>query len=78
MPIRVGYSNHSKTGYNALGYYSETSRWTPLAKQCYARGCICNGCHYSKFFTEKRHCGVKACVLELVRVFGKPNLTQVK
>lgn len=47
-------------------------RWSDTAKECYKRGCICNGCSiYESFFkTNKRKCLMKNAVLEMVRKFG--------
>lgn len=46
-------------------------RWTPAAIECYNRGCICNGCFYNQFFTEKHQkCHMKESVLQLVKDLG--------
>lgn len=50
--------------------------WTNLAINCYKRGCTCNGCIYSEVL-ESCKCHMKATVLELVRVLGVPNYTEV-
>jgi hypothetical protein len=73
------YVNH--TGYNALGSFAETTRWTEVTKYCYKRHCICEGCLYSQFFSNKNKCKAKAHVLALVSYIGKPkgiDLCQVK
>ena len=50
-------------------------RWTNTALECYKRGCVCEGCFYSDFFNNsKQKCQMKASVLELVRVLGKPDV----
>ena len=49
--------------------------WTTSAIQCYMRGCVCDGCFYSDFFNgSSQKCQMKASVLELVRVLGKPDV----
>lgn len=49
-------------------------RWTTTAKDCYMRGCVCEGCFYETFFAGTRQkCQMKASVVELVRVLGKPE-----
>jgi hypothetical protein len=62
---------------------SEVRRWTFTAVECYLRGCVCKGCYYNDFFKKTREeygleltyrCGMKAMVMELVRVFGQPDL----
>ena len=66
---------------NELGQVPATSsrRWTPTAIECYKRGCRCKGCFYKEFFTNKdQKCQMKATVLELVRVFGKPENIKTK
>lgn len=68
---------HSTVGRNDIGCFSETTRWTTLAQECYERGCNCSGCLYSEF-NGNRSCKVKACVLELVRVFGRPPEARIK
>ncbi|MBE7705932.1 MAG: hypothetical protein E7Z91_01615 [Cyanobacteria bacterium SIG30] len=50
-------------------------RWTPTAMECYKRGCNCEGCFYADFFNNSsQKCQMKASVLELVRVLGKPDI----
>ena len=53
-------------------------RWTPLAKDCYARGCNCQGCFYNNLFQTVPQCRMKAAVLGLVRGFGRPDGTEIK
>jgi len=61
---------------NALGNVTTQRRWTNLAVECYERGCICKDCYYQEFFkNSKNKCGMKATVLELVRVLGRPEKT---
>ena len=50
-------------------------RWTTTALECYKRWCNCVGCFYSDFFKgTAQKCQMKASVLELVRVLGKPDI----
>ena len=66
---------------NKLGQVPATSsrRWTPTAIECYKRGCNCKGCFYKDFFMDKtQKCQMKTTVLELVRVFGRPEGAEVK
>ena len=49
-----------------MGRSIAVRRWTNTALECYVRGCVCEGCFYTDF--------LKASVLELVRVLGKPNV----
>ena len=49
--------------------------WTTTAIECYKRGCNCEGCFYTDFFNKSsQKCQMKASVLELVRVLGKPDV----
>lgn len=49
-------------------------RWTKDSIACYLRGCVCEGCPYNSFFTDKRQkCRMKMAVIESVRVLGKPK-----
>ncbi|OGI18462.1 MAG: hypothetical protein A2287_05490 [Candidatus Melainabacteria bacterium RIFOXYA12_FULL_32_12] len=58
-----------------LGRTTSVRRWTQTAVDCYKRGCVCSGCFYSDFFKESpQRCQMKATVLELVRVLGRPNV----
>lgn len=58
-----------------LGRATSVRRWTHTAIECYKRGCVCNGCFYSEFFSgNSQRCQMKATVLELVRVLGKPEI----
>ena len=53
-------------------------RWTTTAIECYKRGCNCEGCYYTDFFNNSsQKCQMKASVLELVRVLGKPDIELV-
>jgi len=57
-----------------LGRVASVRRWTKAAIDCYQRGCACTNCYYSGFFNgSPQKCQMKATVLELVRVLGKPN-----
>ena len=58
-----------------LGRPIAVRRWTNTALECYKRGCVCEGCFYTDFFNgTSQRCQMKASVLELVRVLGKPNV----
>ena len=58
-----------------MGRAIAVKRWTPTALECYKRGCVCEGCFYSDFFSATaQKCQMKASVLELVRVLGKPDV----
>lgn len=60
---------------NDLGETTTRRRWTVAARQCHERGCICEGCFYKDFFEKSsQKCQMKASVLELVRIIGKPPL----
>lgn len=54
-------------------------RWTVSAVECFKRGCVCSGCFYENFFTNNsQKCQMKGAVMELVRVFGKPEQVRGK
>ena len=58
-----------------MGRAIAVKRWTPTALECYKRGCVCEGCFYSDFFSATaQKCQMKAAVLELVRTIGAPNV----
>ena len=58
-----------------MGRSIAVRRWTNTALECYKRGCVCEGCFYTDFFNgTSQRCQMKASVLELVRVLGKPNV----
>ena len=60
-----------------MGRAVAVRRWTPTAIECYKRGCNCEGCWYSAFFSGSgtyQKCQMKASVLELVRVIGTPDV----
>ena len=58
-----------------MGRAISVRRWTNTALECYKRGCVCNGCFYADFFNDtSQKCQMKASVLELVRVLGKPDV----
>lgn len=54
---------------NDLGCFSKPLDWNYTTVECYARGCVCNGCDLSEYGFK---CQVKAAVLESVRLFGSP------
>ena len=49
-----------------------TQKWTKSAMGCYLRNCNCSGCYYNYLETNK-HCNMKAIVLEMIRIHGKPS-----
>lgn len=58
-----------------MGRAIAVRRWTNTALECYKRGCVCDGCFYTDFFNgSSQKCQMKASVLELVRVLGKPDI----
>ena len=58
-----------------MGRAVAVRRWTTTALECYKRGCNCEGCFYRDFFSgSSQKCQMKASVLELVRVLGKPDV----
>jgi len=62
-----------------LGRVASVRRWTKAAIDCYQRGCVCTNCYYSEFFNgSPQRCQMKATVLELVRVLGKPTSIEDK
>ena len=51
--------------------------WSPLAIECYNRGCQCSGCYYHSYFSDPRQkCQMKEAVRSLVAVYGKPRLSK--
>lgn len=60
--------------YNELGITEKSNlrRWTRQAVECYERGCICENCPIPQI-TSIANCKMKACVLELVKMYGKPE-----
>lgn len=65
--------------YRDLGRVASVRRWTKAAIDCYERGCVCTDCYYKDFFNgSPQRCQMKATVLELVRVLGKPNNAEEK
>lgn len=58
--------------FNDISKYSSIQRWTLSAIECYQRGCICFNCPI-KELVKSQKCQMKASVIELVRVLGKPN-----
>ena len=58
-----------------FGRATAVRRWTQTAIEGYKRGCNCEGCFYTDFFNNSsQKCQMKASVLELVRVLGKPDI----
>ena len=61
-----------------MRYYYKTNdnishictQWTQLAKDCYLRGCRCEGCLIN--MNLETHCLMKNSVIELVKKFGAP------
>ena len=45
--------------------------WTQGAKECYKRGCNCEGCKIQEIMKSQK-CLMKMSVIELVRLRGKP------
>ena len=53
--------------------------WTLSAIQCYLRGCVCDGCFYQDFFTDKnQRCQMKNAILNLIRNKGLPTYLKRK
>ena len=49
-------------------------RWSKTAIDCYNRHCVCEGCEYQKYFSDKYQiCQMKSAVLALVRTVGIPK-----
>ncbi len=62
-----------------LGRTASVRRWTQTATDCYKRGCVCSGCFYNDFFKDSpQKCQMKATVLELVRVLGRPTHVEME
>lgn len=59
---------------NDIGKYASIQRWTPSAVECYQRGCICSNCPIREVIKSQK-CQMKATVIELVKILGKPNKT---
>lgn len=67
--------NKSPVDRNILGTYRNPTHWSKIAIECYKRGCICSGCENDELIKKTEsgdYCHVKALVLELVRLYGKP------
>jgi len=48
--------------------------WTNTAVDCYKRNCICTGCLFENYFTDKKQkCQMKIVVNKLIKEFGKPK-----
>ena len=53
--------------------------WTTSAIQCYMRGCVCDGCFYQNFFSDKNHkCQMKIAIMSLIRNNGLPKFLKRK
>lgn len=67
---------YKKARINYLGKSVAQRRWNQSAIDCYERGGVCFGCQYNDFFKEHspgQKCQMKAAVLELVRILGRPQ-----
>lgn len=49
-------------------------KWTPTAIECYERGGVCLNCPIQQYI-ESGKCQMKYRVIEIVKLFGKPNKT---
>ena len=51
-------------------------RWTHSAKYCYEIGCRCSRCEIIEQLEsiDYSSCSMKACVLMLVKLFGRPKV----
>ena len=47
--------------------------WTPTAIDCYRLGCRCSKCNLYKLYFQNSKCRMKETVMELVRLYGKPD-----
>ena len=47
--------------------------WTPTAIDCYRLGCRCSKCFLYKLYFQHSKCRMKETVMELVRLYGKPD-----
>ena len=56
---------------NLLYKTTAQRRWTRSAVDCYFLGCVCSKCPIYNILGKK--CRMKGAVLELVRLFGKPE-----
>ena len=54
--------------------FPQIRRWTDSAKECYLRGCNCDGCDIYKLYFKgkKTQCFMKMAVIESVRTLGLP------
>jgi hypothetical protein len=50
-------------------------RWTRPTIACYNRGCRCEGCSLIPPLETLHRCGLKAIVIELVRLYGRPEVS---
>lgn len=58
---------------------TQLRRWTRAAIDCYKRGCVCQGCYFQTFFSDKKQlCRMKSAVIESVRLFGQPTGVEEK
>lgn len=51
-------------------------RWTKSAIECYQKGCDCSDCYIKSLLSER--CRMKESVIELVRVYGKPDIKTIQ
>lgn len=54
--------NHNKRAVEVDGKLilnSQIERWTPLARECYARGCNCDGCNIFPNLETLEKCKIK-------------------
>lgn len=52
-------------------------RWTQGALDCFSIGCQCRYCPI-KVLLGRRKCEMKGAVVELVRLFGKPETLKMR
>ncbi len=74
-PDKANFGRNKVLRSRDMGRSIAVRRWTNTALECYKRGCVCEGCFYTDFFNgTSQKCQMKASVLELVRVLGKPDV----
>lgn len=52
---------------------NKLNRWTQSAIECYLIGCTCSKCYLYPILKDR--CRMKKTVIELVRQFGKPKVS---
>lgn len=64
---------------NELGGFCESNLrgWSLQAVECYRIGSMCEFCDIPKKMTSQK-CQMKATVLELTKLFGRPNADNTK